>query len=77
MVIAGHTHAVREIRVSLDHTYFNTGTWTYLIAFPFVVADETLKTWIDRLEVRTVPRVKRLTWAEITPDRVALHEASG
>lgn len=76
VVIAGHTHAAREIWVSPDHAYLNTGTWTDLIAFPPTVDDETLKTWIDRLEERTVPRVKRLTWAEVTADSVMLHEVS-
>lgn len=75
-VIAGHTHAAREVWISPEHVYLNTGTWTDLMALPSTLDDATLKTWIDQLEQRSVPRVKRLTWAEVTADQVALHDAT-
>lgn len=75
VVIAGHTHAAREIWTSPEHVYLNTGTWTDLMAFPSAVNDGVLQEWIDQLESGSVARIKRLTWAEVTSERVVLHEA--
>ncbi|MFO0602706.1 MAG: metallophosphoesterase [Polyangiales bacterium] len=72
-VIGGHTHAAREVWLSAEHVYLNTGTWTDLMAFPARLDDEALRTWIDALERREVPRVRHLTWAEVTPSAVGLH----
>lgn len=77
VVIAGHTHAARQIQVSSQHLYLNTGTWTDLIAFPSVIDDGAIKTWIDQLEQRQIPRLQRLTWAEVTPEYALLHDAAG
>lgn len=74
VVIAGHTHAAREVWLTAEHVYLNTGTWTDLMAFPSVVDDAALKTWIDALEARNVPRVRHLTYAEVTPGGAALRE---
>lgn len=74
VVIAGHTHAAREIWLSEDHAFINTGTWTDLMELPSRVDDDVLKAWIDRLERRDVPRVRQLTFAEVTPESVALRD---
>ena len=41
---------------------------------PSRIDDEALRTWIDALERRDVPRVQHLTWAEVTPTFVGLRE---
>lgn len=74
VAIAGHTHAAREVWLTADHVYLNTGTWTDLMALPSRVDDATLKEWIDALERRYVPRMRRLTYAEVTATDVALRE---
>lgn len=73
VVIAGHTHAAREVWQDPDHVYLNTGTWTDLLALPSRIDDAALREWIDALESRDVPSVRRLTYAEVTPTSAALH----
>jgi len=65
VVIAGHTHAARNIRLGADRTYINTGTWSDLIPWPPLGSDEDAKTFIDELEANKVPVRPRLTWALI------------
>ncbi|MCY1009320.1 metallophosphoesterase [Nannocystis pusilla] len=77
LVIAGHTHAAREVWQGPDHAYLNTGTWTDLLALPARVDDAALRQWIDALEHRTVPRVRHLTYAEVTPTTAELREYMG
>ncbi|HZF51627.1 MAG TPA: metallophosphoesterase [Polyangiaceae bacterium] len=72
VVIAGHTHAAREVWLNESHAYINTGTWTDLIEYPAKIDDAELRTWIDRLERREIPRVQRLTYAEVTPEKGTL-----
>jgi UDP-2,3-diacylglucosamine pyrophosphatase LpxH len=74
VVIAGHTHAAREVWLSEIHAYINTGTWTELIQFPAQIDDTELRMWINRLERRDIPRVTSLTYAEVTPDTVKLRD---
>ncbi len=76
VVIGGHTHAAREVVISAEQVYLNTGTWTDLMAFPDIVDDAALRTWIDDLDEGIVPRLRHLTWAEVTPEKVGLHEFS-
>jgi len=50
VVMAGHPHAARNIRLDADRTYINTGTWSDLIPWPPLSADEDAKAFIDELE---------------------------
>lgn len=77
VVVAGHTHAAREVWLSDHHAYINTGTWTDLIQFPAQIDDAELRMWIDRLEKRDLPRVTSLTYADITPDTAKLCDYRG
>jgi len=63
VVIAGHTHAARNIRLDADRTYINTGTWSDLIPWPPLGSDEDAKAFIDELEANQVAMQPRLTWA--------------
>lgn len=65
VVIAGHTHAARQIRLDANRMYLNTGTWSDLIPWPPLGDDELAKAFIDRLESNQVAMVRRLTWALI------------
>lgn len=68
IVIAGHTHAAREVKLPGERVYLNTGTWTDLMKFPAQVDDAAVRSWIDALERREIPRIQRFTWAEVTPE---------
>jgi len=68
VVLAGHTHAERDIRLPGDRVYLNTGTWTDLIAVPSFLKREGWKGWIDALESNRLPRLRRLPYAKITED---------
>ena len=74
VVISGHTHAAREVWLTPDHVYINTGTWTDLMKLPSRIDDAMLKEWIDSLERREIPRIQRLTYADVTATDVALRE---
>lgn len=63
VVIAGHTHAARHVRLDAERTYINTGTWSDLIPWPPLDSDEEAKRFIDDLEAGKVPPLRRLTWA--------------
>jgi len=63
VVIAGHTHAARNIRLDAARTYINTGTWSDLIPWPPLGSDEDAKPFIDEFEANKVPVQSRLTWA--------------
>jgi hypothetical protein len=63
VVIAGHTHAAREVSLSGDRVYLNTGTWSDLLPFPDDVQDPSLQSWIDRLEDNLLAPVRRPTYA--------------
>lgn len=72
IVIAGHTHAARSHSLPGERLYLNTGTWTDLMQFPTNIEDEDLWTWRRLLLNNQVPRLKRLTYAEVTPEGGAL-----
>ena len=38
---------------------------------------KVMKTWIDHLEQRRIPRTHRLTWAEVTLDGARLRDVGG
>jgi len=63
VVIAGHTHAARHVRLDANRTYINTGTWSDLIPWPPLGSDHDAKTFIDDLDANRVPVRRRLTWA--------------
>ncbi|MBK7538082.1 MAG: hypothetical protein IPI49_22460 [Myxococcales bacterium] len=68
MVIAGHTHAARELVLDAQRTYLNTGTWTDLLPWPGAHTDEERQRFIDDLEHQCVPMQRRLTWALVDAD---------
>jgi UDP-2,3-diacylglucosamine pyrophosphatase LpxH len=70
VVIAGHTHAARQVRLDADRTYLNTGTWSDLIPWPPLGSDAHARAFIDELEAHQVPMLRRLTWA-LVDDRGA------
>lgn len=63
VVIAGHTHAARELVLDTQDTYLNTGTWTDLLPWPSAQTDEERQRFIDDLEHHRVLMQRRLTWA--------------
>jgi UDP-2,3-diacylglucosamine pyrophosphatase LpxH len=77
VVIAGHTHAARQIRLDADRTYINTGTWTDLIPWPPLGADDDAKRFIDDLEANNIPVLRRLTWALIDEHGAQLLDETG
>ncbi|HND56002.1 MAG TPA: hypothetical protein PLV92_26480, partial [Pirellulaceae bacterium] len=75
VVIAGHTHAARDIRLDAERVYLNTGTWTELLDLAdFADTDAGLKRLIDRLEAGELPARRRLHWGEVTKAGPRLHE---
>jgi len=42
------------------------------LELPSCIDDAALRRWIDALERRDVPRVRRLTYAEVTPSAAML-----
>jgi UDP-2,3-diacylglucosamine pyrophosphatase LpxH len=72
VVIAGHTHAAREVRLSDDRVYLNTGTWSDLLSFPEDAQDKSLSDWIDRLEANTLKVVPQRTYAVVDADGARL-----
>ncbi len=67
MVIAGHTHAAREIRDG-DRLYLNTGTWSDLMRMPRLEDRVAVEHFAGELAAGRVPRVRRPTYAEVTED---------
>lgn len=72
ILICGHTHAARQHALPEDRLYLNTGTWTDLMRFPTSPEDRGLMDWRERLLRNEVPRLQRLTYAEVTPEGGAL-----
>jgi UDP-2,3-diacylglucosamine pyrophosphatase LpxH len=67
VVVAGHTHAAREVRLPGDRLYLNCGTWTDLLRVPDGGDGETLARWAEEVGKGVAPRLWRLTYADITP----------
>ena len=74
VIITGHTHAAREVRLSGDRVYLNTGTWTDLLQFPDDTLDSTLEDWIDRLQSNSLLAIRRPTYAVVDADGAHLLE---
>ena len=73
VVVSGHTHAAREVRLSDSRVFLNTGTWADLMRFPTTIEDDSaLMSWFADLKRGAAPRLRRLTFAEITPETAAL-----
>lgn len=72
VVVAGHTHAAREIHLPNQRTYLNTGTWTNLMDLSSVKDVADLQRLLVELETAKAPTFTRLTWAEITPESASL-----
>jgi hypothetical protein len=68
VLITGHTHAARHIVLEGERVYLNTGTWTDLMKLPRFDDDQAVKQFADALEAGNVPRVRRLTYAEVTSE---------
>lgn len=45
-VIMGHTHGAREIKLSDDVTYINTGTWLPRLIMPHFATDQEFLAWL-------------------------------
>ncbi|MCW5806512.1 MAG: metallophosphoesterase [Deltaproteobacteria bacterium] len=63
VIITGHTHAARFIRIDEERTYINTGTWSDLIPWPPLDSDDKVRRFIDDLEANKVAPLRRMTWA--------------
>ena len=75
VIVAGHSHAAREVSLPNDCRYLNTGTWTDLTdVTSFGDSDRDLELFVKHLEDGTLPKFTRLTWAEITPSGAILRE---
>jgi hypothetical protein len=74
VVIAGHTHAAREVGLANDRVYLNTGTWSDLLPFPNDALDSSLKDWVDRLEGSRLVPIRRGTYALVDGDGARLRE---
>lgn len=74
VVIAGHTHAAREIRLPGDRVYLNTGTWTTLLDLSQYGDDSSVIDLADGLARGEMVGFQRLTWAEVTPSGPKLRE---
>jgi UDP-2,3-diacylglucosamine pyrophosphatase LpxH len=73
VVIAGHTHAAREIRTG-GGVYLNTGTWNDLMVLPRLDDRAAVERFADQLETGDVPRLRRPTYAEVTAEVARLRE---
>ncbi len=72
-VIAGHTHAARQIEFGSRQVYLNTGTWTNLIDLSsFQDDDQGLRNLIDAMESDAMTVTKRLTWARVNANEAVL-----
>ena len=73
VVIAGHTHAARQIEFAPRQVYINTGTWTNLIDLsPFKDDDKGLRDLIDAMASDSLTVTKRLTWASVNANEATL-----
>lgn len=72
VLITGHTHAARHVVLEGERVYLNTGTWTDLMRLPRFDDDQRVQRFADELEAGNVPRLRRLTYAEVTPEGPAL-----
>lgn len=68
ILICGHTHAARRLQVGEERLYLNTGTWTDLMGFPELSTVQALRKWKERLLRNEVPRLRRQSYAEVTPE---------
>jgi hypothetical protein len=67
VLITGHTHAARRIVLDGERVYLNTGTWTDLMRLPPMDDDAAVQKFAEELEAGSIPRLRRLTYAEVTP----------
>lgn len=68
IVICGHTHAARCSPFSGDRLYLNTGTWTDLMHFSEIFSLQDFTKARDKFLRNEVPRIQRLSYAEVTPE---------
>ncbi|HLL02261.1 MAG TPA: hypothetical protein VK539_16865 [Myxococcaceae bacterium] len=68
VLITGHTHAAREVVLEGERVYLNTGTWTDLMKVPRFDDDQAVREFAEALEAGSVPRLRQLRYAEVTPD---------
>lgn len=76
IVICGHTHAARFCPLPGDRLYLNTGTWTDLMHFSEIFNFKALQESRGRFLRGEVPRLQRLSYAEVTSEggTLAWHE---
>jgi hypothetical protein len=74
VAVAGHTHAAREVFLSNDRVYLNTGTWTDLMSLPPAGDDKAAQLWVEALKRGEIGRIRRLTYAEVTVEGPKLLE---
>jgi len=74
VVIAGHTHAAREIALAAGCSYLNTGTWTDLLPLPTGLSDSDLQQWTDDLEAGRLASLRFCTYAVIDEQGARLEE---
>jgi UDP-2,3-diacylglucosamine pyrophosphatase LpxH len=68
VLITGHTHAARELTLEGERVYLNTGTWTDLMKVPRFDDDQAVRAFAEALEAGSVPRIRQLRYAEVTPE---------
>ncbi len=73
VVIAGHTHAARDIRDG-ERVYLNTGTWSDLMRMRDLVDRATVEAFADELARNNVRRIQRPTYAVVTAEGPKLLE---
>jgi len=67
VVIAGHTHAAREIRDG-ERVYFNTGTWSDLLRLPRLADRAAVERFAEDLATNRAERIQRPSYAEVTAE---------
>lgn len=68
------TPTPREVRLSDDRVYLNTGTWSDLLTFPKDAQDPSLQEWIASLERNELAPIRHRTYALIDTDGARLLE---
>jgi hypothetical protein len=68
VLITGHTHAAREAVLKGERVYLNTGTWTDLMKVPRFDDDLAVRAFAEALEAGSVPRLRHLRYADVTPE---------
>jgi hypothetical protein len=53
-------------------TYLDTGTWMDLMKLPPMSDHAAVEAWIDDLDAGRVERLRRRTYAEVTPEGALL-----